>query len=258
VAGGINPAVPNGKLGVNSLYVEPETADDAELGIKSSWLNHRITANANLFWTQVKNYQATLLEPLGSTNTFVQVLTNIGEVRTRGIESELAAVPVEDLTLRLSASYNNAVYLSYDNAPCPAEVLEPTNAAQGGIVCNLSGRPLVGAPNWIANPGVVWSHHLVAGVTGNAEVDYSWRSRQYGSADDSEFAQIASFGVLNLSYGVGGRFDGSGSWNVSLWSNNALDKHYSTGGLTVSGSLYNYSLYPGLPRTYGLTLRVKL
>jgi iron complex outermembrane receptor protein len=63
VAGGINPAVPNGVLGTRSLYVEPETADDAELGIKSSWLNHRITANANLFWTQVKNYQATLLEP---------------------------------------------------------------------------------------------------------------------------------------------------------------------------------------------------
>ena len=30
------------------------------------------------------------------------------------------------------------------------------------------------------------------------------------------------------------------------------------GGLTVANSLYNYSLYPGLPRTYGLTVRVKL
>jgi iron complex outermembrane receptor protein len=70
-AGGINPSVPNGVLGTSSLYVRPETANDAEVGIKSSWLNHRITANANLFWTQVKDYQATLLEPVGNTNTFI-------------------------------------------------------------------------------------------------------------------------------------------------------------------------------------------
>lgn len=186
------------------------------------------------------------------------MLTNIGEVRTRGVESELAAVPVDDLTLRLSASYNSATYLSYDNAPCPAEVLAPSNAAQGAIICNLGGKPLVGAPTWIVNPGVAWSHHLIAEVSGNAEADYSWRSRQFGSADDSQLAQIASYGVLNVRYGIGGRFDGERSWNVSLWSNNVLDKHYFTGGLTVANSLYDYSLYPGLPRTYGLTLRVKI
>jgi iron complex outermembrane recepter protein len=258
VAGGINPSVPNGKLGVNSLYVEPETADDAELGIKSSWLNHRITANANLFWTQVKDYQATLLEPIGNTNTFVQVLTNIGEVRTRGLESEVSAIPIDDVTFRLSASYDNAVYLSYDNAPCPAEVLAPTNATQGTIICNLTGRPLVGAPTWIVNPGVTWSHHLFSGITGKAEADYSWRSWQFGSADDSVLAQIPSFGVLNVRYGFSGVFDTDKRWDVTLWSNNVAGKNYFTGGLTVAGSLYNYSLYPGLPRTYGLTFRVSL
>jgi iron complex outermembrane recepter protein len=258
VAGGINPAVPNGKLGTNSLYVEPETADDGEVGIKSSWLNHRVTANANLFWTQVKDYQATLLEPVGNTNTFVQVLTNIGEVRTRGVESEISAIPVDDVTLRLSASYDNAVYLSYDNAPCPAEILAPTNAAQGSIICNLSGKPLVGAPTWIVNPGLTWSHQLLGGITGKAEVDYSWRSWQFGSADDSQLALIPSFGVLNVRYGFSGAFDADKRWEVTLWSNNVSNRSYYTGGLSVAGSLYNYSLYPGLPRTYGLTFRVSL
>jgi len=258
VAGGINPAVPNGKLGTSSLYVEPETADDAELGIKSSWLNHRVTANANLFWTQVKNYQSTLLEPLGATNAYVQVLTNIGEVRTRGIESEISAIPIDDVTFRLSASYDNAVYLSYDNAPCPGEVLAPTNATPGSILCNLTGKPLVGAPTWIVNPGLSWSHHLFAGVTGKAEADYSWRSKQFGSADDSQLAQIASYGVLDVRYGFSGAFDAGKDWEVTLWSNNIANKHYFTGGLTTASSLYDYYLYPGLPRAYGLTLRVKL
>lgn len=257
-AGGINPAVPNGVLGTNSLFVSPEIADDAEFGIKSSWLQHRLTANANLYWTQVKDYQATLLEPVGNTNTFVQVLTNIGKVRTRGIESEISAIPVDDLTLRLSASYDNAIYLSYDNAPCSAEALAPTNSAQGVILCNLSGKPLVGAPTWIVDPGISWSHHAFRGLIGTAEADYSWRSKQYGSADDSQFAQIASYGVLNVRLGLGGDLHGDRSWRADIWSNNVLDKRYVTGGVSVSSSLYDYYLYPGLPRTYGLTLHVTL
>jgi iron complex outermembrane receptor protein len=258
VAGGINPAVPNGKLGTRSLYVEPETADDAELGIKSSWLNHRVTANANLFWAQVKNYQATLLEPVNGSNVFVQVLTNIGEVRTRGIESEISAIPIDDVTFRLSGSYDNAVYLSYDNASCPAEVLAPTNATPGAVLCNLTGKPLVGAPSWIVNPGLSWSHRLFAGVTGKAEADYSWRSKQFGSADDSQLAQIASYGVLDVRYGFSGAFVADKRWEVTAWSNNVANKHYFTGGLTTASSLYDYFLYPGLPRTYGVTVRVKL
>ena len=257
-AGGINPSLPNGALGVRSLYVRAETAEDAELGIKSSWLNHRLTANANLFWTEVKNYQATLLESVGATNTFIQVLTNIGKVRTRGVETEVTAVPIDGLTLQLSGSYNNAVYLVYDNAPCSAELLAPTSAAQGSLICNLSGKPVVGAPTWVVNPGASWPQHLTGSLTGDAEANYSWRSKQFGSADVSEYAQIPSFGVLNVSYGVSSPFDGDKNWSVSLWSNNVANKHYYTGGIVVASSTYQYSLYPGLPRTYGITFRVKL
>ena len=256
-AGGINPSVPNGALGTASLFVKPETANDAEIGIKTSWLDHRLTVNANLYWTQVKDYQATLLEPVGTTNTFIQVLTNVGKVRTRGVETEIYAAPIDGLTVRLSASYDNATYLSYPNAPCAAENLAPTNAAQGSIICNLTGRPLVGAPTWAVNPGIAWSSHVSDHLTGIAEADYSWRSKQYGSADDSEYAQIASYGLLNVRYGISGDFDHGKSWTATLWSNNVFDKHYVTGGVTITGSLYDYYLNPGLPRTYGATVNVK-
>ena len=256
-AGGINPAVPNGALGTASLFVKPETANDAEVGIKSSWLDYRLTVNANLFWTQIKDYQATVLEPVGSTNTFVSVLTNVGKVRTRGVETEISAVPREGLSLRLSASYDNATYLSYPNAPCAAEALAPTNAAQGSTICSLTGRPLVGAPSWILNPGIAWTSHITDTLSSLLEADYSWRSKQYGSADDSEYAQIASYGLLNIRYGISGDLDHGKSWTVTLWSNNVLDKRYFTGGVTVASSLYDYYLYPGLPRTYGATVNVK-
>jgi outer membrane receptor protein involved in Fe transport len=103
--------------------------------------------------------------------------------------------------------------------------------------------------------------HVVRAADGahrqHAEVDYSWRSKQYGSADHSEYGQIASDGLLNVRYGINGDLSHGKRWTATLWSNNVFDKHYVTGGVTVANSLYNCSLNPGLPRTYGATLNVK-
>src|SRR5258708_25946318 len=48
--------------------------------------------------------------------TLFRSLSNIGEVRTRGIETEVTAKPVDWLAFDLNASYNDAVYTSYANA----------------------------------------------------------------------------------------------------------------------------------------------
>jgi iron complex outermembrane receptor protein len=256
-AGGINPTAPVPGLTLNSLYVKPEVALDSELGLKSTLFNRRLILNANLFWTQVKDYQATLLLQPTAGGSFVQVLSNIGKVRTRGVETDIAATPVDGLALRLSASYDNAVYLSYDDGPCPAEVLAPANLAPGKAVCSLTGKQVVGAPTWIANPSVTYSHPLPGALTGTALASYSWRSNFFGSADDSNFARVHAYGLLDVRYSVGGKW-GSTPWEVSVWSNNALDKRYVLGGITSVGPLYNYSEIPGLPRTFGATVHFDL
>jgi iron complex outermembrane receptor protein len=183
---------------------------------------------------------------------FQQVLSNIGKVRSRGVEAELTAVPVKSTTLRLAASYNDAFYESYTNAPCSAELLvaTPSNCVQ-----DLSGQQVVGAPKWVINPSVDYSHNLPAGLRGAANIAYAWRSSFFGSADNSRYAEVPSFGVLNLRYGVTGAL-GDKAWTLSAWANNALDKHYVVGGLTAAPALRAYSLYPGAPRIVGLTLRV--
>jgi iron complex outermembrane receptor protein len=252
-AGGINPTAPVPGLTLNSLYVRPEVAVDGELGVKSAWLDRRLVVNANLFWTQVKDYQSTelLMPPAGGS--FVQVLSNIGRVRTRGVEADISAAPVDGLTVQLSASYDNAVYLSYDNAPCPAEVLAPANLPPGKAICSLTGKQVVGAPTWIANPNVTYSHPLFDGLTGTAYASYSWRSSFFGSADDSNLARVRAYGLLDVRYSAGGKW-GHVPWQLSLWSNNALNKRYVLGGITSAGALYNYSEIPGLPRTFGATV----
>lgn len=256
-AGGINPTAPVPGLTLDSLYVKPEVAIDSELGVKSTLFDRRLILNANLFWTQVKDYQSTLLLEPPAGGSFLQVLSNIGKVRTRGVETDVSAVPIDGLTLRLSASFDNAVYLSYDNAPCPAEVLAPENLAPSKVTCSLTGQQVVGAPSWIANPNIAYSHPLGADLTGTAYASYSWRSTFFGSADDSKYARVPAYGLLDVRYSLSGKW-GATPWELSLWSNNAFNKRYVLGGIASSSGLYNYSEIPGLPRTLGVTVHFDL
>jgi iron complex outermembrane receptor protein len=253
-SGGINPTAPVPGLTLDSLYVAPEVAQDAELGFKSTLLDRRLVLNANLFWTKVKDYQATLLLQPTGLGTFQQILSNVGKVRSRGVETDIVASPTEHLTLRFSASFNDAIYVSYPNAPCSVEQLAP-NLVPGQKVCDLTGQQLVGAPKWIANPGVTYTHATFLDLMGTAQLDYSWRSGFFGTADNSQFARVPAYGLLNVRYGLQGR-RGNLPWTFSVWSNNVLDKRYVLGSVSSVGRLYNYSQTPGLPRTVGATFSV--
>jgi iron complex outermembrane receptor protein len=253
-SGGINPTAPVPGLGVESLYFSPEYTDDAELGVKSTALDGRLLLDTNLFWMQIRDYQATLLLQPTAGNTFQQILSNVGDVRTRGIEAELSGM-FGDISVRLAASFNDAVYLSYHDAPCAAETLAPS-LTPGQKVCDLTGRSLPGAPRWIINPSISYERGAFDNLRWSAQIDFAWRSRFFGSADDSELAVVPSYGLLNLRASVGSH--GSVSWTVSIWSNNLCNKRYVLGGLSVAGPLYNYMATPGTPRTIGATLRIDL
>jgi iron complex outermembrane receptor protein len=248
-SGGINPSVPNPGLTVQSLFIDPEHALDYELGFKSSLFDRRLQLNANLFWTDVEDYQATQLELSPQTQVFTQILTNIGKVRSRGVEAEITAVPVQGLTIALAASYNDAKYLEYRNAPCAAEAL-----AAGQAVCDLTGQQVVAAPKWIVNPSVSYRQPIGA-LEAFAQGDYAWRSSFYGAPDNSEYSKVDPYGVLNTQLGIEGTLS-QYDWQLSLWARNLLDKRYVIGGITGASQYQTYGLYPGEPRAYGASFRV--
>jgi iron complex outermembrane receptor protein len=251
-SGGINPTAPVPGLTVKSLYFNPEFTNDLELGVKATLLGGRLHVDSNLFWIRIQDYQATfLLQPVGG-NTFSQILSNVGDVRTRGVETELATT-IGALSATIAASLNDATYLNYHNAPCSAEQLAPS-LSPAQKVCDLTGRPLAGAPRWIMNPSLTYAHAAFDDLKWTARIEYSWRSALFGSADDSSFAEVPSYGILNLRWSIGRR--GAKSWTGSLWANNLFDKRYVLGGLSVAGPLYNYIATPGAPRTMGATLRL--
>lgn len=245
-SGGVNLAVGSAPTaGADSLLIGTERANNAELGFKSTLWDHRLQLNANVFWTQVNAYQTNAYDAANR----VQYLTNAGSVRSRGIEFESTLVPLRGLTLNFNGSYNDVSYLSYKDAPCPPEVSQAPGAPAS---CDLSGHQVVGASKWIGNANGEYKWNLANGFEPYVTGSYAFRSKAVGTVEDSDYGQIPSYAVVNLSTGLRGDFN-QGQWEVSLWLKNAFDKTYYTTLWTGGNGGYEGLL--GTPRTLGVTGR---
>lgn len=87
---------------------DSETTWNYEVGAKTSWLDRRIALNVAAFHVIDENAQE-LQIVLGTSGAPTNAILNGGEIRVRGFELELAAVPVPNLQLSASASLNDAV-----------------------------------------------------------------------------------------------------------------------------------------------------
>jgi iron complex outermembrane receptor protein len=245
-SGGVNLSVASAPVaGADSLLIGSERANDAELGVKTTLLDKRLLLNANLFWTQIHGYQTNAYDDANLTS----YLTNAGTVRSRGLELDSTWRPLRGLTLSANGSWNDVRYMTYDDAPCPAEVaLRPGSPAS----CDLSGHEVVGASKWIFNTSASYQWSLDNGLQPYVNGNYAWRSHAVGTIDDSEEAQLPSYAVVNFATGLRGELN-DGQWDVSLWLKNAFDKTYYTTLWNSPNGAYTGVL--GTPRTLGVTGR---
>ncbi|TEG72447.1 TonB-dependent receptor [Pseudomonas aeruginosa] len=249
-SGGVNLAVGSApSAGADSLLVGPERANDAELGLKSTLFDRRLLLNANLFWTGIHGYQATTLYQAPGSTQLVQVLANAGSVRSRGLEFEATALPLRGLTLNFNGSYNDVTYLSFKDAPCPAEVSTRPGAPSS---CDLTGQRVVGASKWIANLNGEYQWRLDDRFQPYVSASYAYRSAAEGTLDNSDLSKIDGYALVNLAAGL--RSDlGDGQLDISVWLKNAFDKdYYLSAFASINGS---YTASVGQPRTLGVSLR---
>jgi len=223
--------------------IKPEVIKNIELGVKTSLLNERLEINGDLFYANIDNYQTTVRDRV----LISSYLANAKSARTRGAELELRWAVLAGLQMDAAIAYDDATYTSFHSAPCATEW---TGIATS---CDLTGRPISGAPRWSGVAHVEYTRGLTRHLQSTSGIEFTFRSSNYYNSDDSAYSLIHGYGLVNLHLSVG---PPSEHWQISLWARNLLNKDYfsalSAGGVFgtgyVAGSI-------GDPRTYGATLR---
>lgn len=267
-SGGINlsglPLDGNNNPILAAAQVKPERVNHYEVGLKTQWLDRRITANLAAFWTDIGDYQATVTN--GQLGVLRGYLANAESVRTRGIELDTAFRPTERLNLYANAAYTDAKYVRFTDAPCPPELAGGTAAAAGqtpsapgtpgGIsptACDVSGQRLPGISKWAFSYGAEYTLPAKLGDTdGNAYLgfDGSYRSRFSSNPSPSAYTYIDGYSIANFRLG----YRADAGWNAFLWLRNAFDQNYYELLATQSGNTGLVVGQPGDPRTYGVTV----
>ena len=224
------------------VVLRPETVRDWEVGLKQSLFERRVVLNIDAFWTNLNGLQANIYP----TNGAKSYLANVGNIVSRGIETDVSARVWRGLDVTLSASYDDAYYTSYPNGPCPVG---------GASICDLTGRPVYEAPRWIDNATVTYRFDLNDKVQPYVLAQYAYRSGAFGTVDDGPLTRIKAYTLVNAKIGaalMGGKYDVSlwvdNLFNVKYFQNFGTDSIPGAGTFAVGGQL-------GTPRTLGATVR---
>ena len=217
-----------GIAGVSDLFDE-ETADTYEAGAKGEFLNRRLTANLNLFYTRAEGSYFFVFDP----NTSTQNLGNLDRVDYQGLELEFRALLAEGFDGYLGIGYTDS------------EIKESDRAASD--VGNQA--PLVS--EYSVNLGLQYRRSLGA-VDGFIRTDIEALGPTWFYPDN--FTERDPLELINLRVGVAG-----GAWSATAWVKNLTDEEYnaewSPGPQFFPNPGYtNNFVFKALPRRWGVDL----
>ncbi|CAA0112635.1 Uncharacterised protein [Starkeya nomas] len=208
-------------------YYDPETANNYELFYKGSFLDNRLTINANLFFTTYQDQQVEIRPD--PTRPSFRITTNAASSQAWGFEFEPNYQVTDDLSLFASVGYLNTQFLTFDHAEYG----------------DLSGAAFPEAPEW------------TIGFGGK----YLFGNGFYFGADAKYTAgYTARFGVPPLDY-MDSRIIVNAQlgykaehWEITAFAENLLDERYLT--------VVDYDALPiyaqlGPSRSVGVNVRVK-
>ncbi len=210
------------------LPVAPETSDSWELGMKSRFFRNRLQLNATVFHTDYEDFQAQSrrLDPL--TQAYENVVTNVGELRTRGLELEVQAKPINTLLLEASVAWVDATIKKFPNTNCyPGQTAAEGCVLIGGVpLQDLSGKRLSNAPRTKLNLGATYNFPIgESGYSGIANINGQYQSSVNYDLAANPLADQKGYGTVNGSIAF---FNPSQNVKLTFYVNNLFDKSYAS------------------------------
>jgi iron complex outermembrane recepter protein len=229
-----------------------ENVNAYELGAKTQWLDRRLSLNAALFYQGYHNHQ---LNAFTGTQ-FVEF--TIPEAQTAGVELEGVFAVTPDLALNGGVTYAETTYP--DDAKNKAVLQAP-----GSGLFLLPGSRLSYAPLWSATLGGSYKHQVVEGWDGFVSVDAKYTSSYQVGSDEDPSKMQGGYTLVNGSIGVKTH---DNRLEFSVWGTNLFNQFYKQTAYdgvlqtfstppALNPGMNNYYYFPGQPRFYGMTLKVR-
>ncbi|MEN7536700.1 TonB-dependent receptor [Aurantiacibacter flavus] len=203
---------------------DPEFTWNYELSLRSTWLDGRLTLNANAFYIDWTDQQT--LANFGN-GTYDQHTVNAGKSHVYGFELELAH--------RVSSAFD--WYASVGNTHTKFDEF----VTDVGSITDLSGLEFTYAPEWTLSGGA--NVRLGGGL--NANVNASYRSAVMTNVLVPQTnSRVGARTLVNARIGYE-----ADHWSLSLFANNLFDEKYDQ---YVNDSI-NFAII-GAPRSIGVVL----
>ena len=230
---------------------DSEEIDSWEFGLKGSFFDGRVRANAALFHQDITDFQ--VLEFTGTNFTTF----NVGNALSTGVELEIDAQVLNQLTLTSALTYADARFPN----DCETDPAALPNAT------NLCGNRLTNAPEFVGIWGATWEDGLQAfgqdlRYFGNVNVRFetdrrtSTQATLVGTDIPNLFDIQENNTKLNIRLGLG---SADGRWKIEGWATNLTDEQNLaiTFNLPLRGGPQGRAAFINAPREYGVTLRTR-
>ncbi len=208
--------------------IKPENVIDYEVGIKSSFLDRRLTFDLTAFYNDYRNMQVFVLVPQPFPIPAVNALSNAKSAHTEGLDIEADARPFPGLTVSSQIGLLDTAI----------------DANLGG---QYVGNQLALAPHTTASVVLDYTHSI-----GPGKIDFTYDAAYKGNTfeDVTEHAYMMQRAYWLQDVRVAYQLNG-GKWEVAAYVHNLEDKKYFSyiSDLTFIGIVQG--IY-GTPRTVGV------
>ena len=229
VASGYQPGGPNVVLADVPPSVDASKLTNYELGVKSTFDEHRWLVNVAVFDIEWDNIQ------VSASNGVASYLANGGKARSKGLEFETLWSPLTGLRLGFNAAYTDS------------ELTEDVPSIGG-----VAGDALPGIPKWSGSGTADYSFPVGQGWTGRVGGGIRYVGSRDSDIAHSPYAlSLKSYGAADLNADIS-----NDRWTVRLYVKNLTDRRVYTNESAIvnaaDGSIAQVRGVPLTPRTVGV------
>jgi iron complex outermembrane recepter protein len=225
---------------------DSETADNYELGVKSTFMDGQLLLNATIFYTPYEDVQVTTqqFQIVNGLPTNVTAVLNAGEQLNKGAELEAVWRPIDALTLTLNAGYLEAEFEEF-----------LTSCGPGCLSDVSSINTPINAPDWTVFLGGQYEWALPSGSL-TTHLGYQYRGATKVANPTASITDQDAYDVVDIGFAYTTE---SRAWRFALDCKNLLDEEYRVAGYDfgnpgagATGGLSQIGFY-GPPRVVSLT-----